>query len=226
MLASGIQGDGWQSHCRCGVVTPFHLWEGLGVDGILRHALRPPEAGAALAPERLFAMSTAQLALETEQHLTQPATAAICFKGVASGPFQRYPEEARPIAHLASRDDGLTFKPFEDDLGYRWLIFSSQNFQALVTTLHVASQTLMEKGYGTQLLFAIFAFKDEQHQRIYWIYNYKRGYFYPFVPETDSHDRMRQRDNAEEMRLAAAMGKELPVEQELERWFPVWDVPI
>ncbi len=39
-----------------------------------------------VGPERLFAMSTAQLTLETEQHLTPTGNAAICFKGVASGP--------------------------------------------------------------------------------------------------------------------------------------------
>jgi hypothetical protein len=180
----------------------------------------PPSA------ERLFAMSTAQLALETDQHLTNGGTAALCFKGVASGPFADIQKNLDQLLTIAGRDDGLSFKPFEDDLGYRWLIFSSQNFQALVTTLHVASQTLMEQGYGTQLLFAIFRFDDEQHQPIYWIYNYKRGQFYPFVPRPDSHNRLRKRDNAEEMRLAAAIGKELPVEQELERWFPVWDLPL
>ena len=29
-----------------------------------------------------------------------------------------------------------------------------------------------------------------------------------------------------EKQLIAAIGKELPVEPELERWFPVWEVPI
>jgi hypothetical protein len=95
-----------------------------------------------------------------------------------------------------------------------------------VTTLHVASQTLIDQGYGSQLLFAIFRYNDAQNQPIYWIYNYKRGTFYPFVPRPDSHNPARKRDNAEEMRLAAAIGKELPVENELERWFPVWDLPL
>jgi hypothetical protein len=46
------------------------------------------------------------------------------------------------------------------------------------------------------------------------------------VPQTDTHDPQHRRDNAEEMRLATALEKELPIEQELERWFPVWNVPI
>jgi hypothetical protein len=179
-----------------------------------------------VGPERLFAMSTAQLALETDQHLTAVGSAALCFKGVASGPFAEIQRDLDQLLQIAGRDDGLTVKPFEDNFGYRWLIFGSKDFQALVTTLHVASQTLQERGYGSQLLFAVFRFGDDQARPVYWIYNYKRGFFYPFVPRPDSHDPRRTRDNAEEMRLATAIGKELPVEQELERWFPVWDLPL
>lgn len=183
---------------------------------------KPVPAG----PERLFAMSTAQLTLETDQHLTAAGSAALCFKGVASGPFAEILRDLDQLLQLAGRDDALTVKPFDDQLGYRWLIFTGKDFQSLVTTIHVASQTLLERGYGSQLLFAIFRFDDDQSHPVYWIYNYKRGTFYPFVPRPDSHNPMRTRDNAEEMRLATAIGKELPVEQELERWFPVWDLPM
>jgi hypothetical protein len=177
-------------------------------------------------PERLFAMSTAQLTLETEQHLTAEGAAALCFKGVASGPFADIQRDLEQLMEIAGRDDALSVKPYEDPYGYRWLIFTSKDFQALVTTIHVASQTLMEHGYGSQLLFAVFRFDDQQGAPMYWIYNYKRGMFYPFVPRPDSKSPARKRDNAEEMRLATALGKELPVEQELERWFPVWDLPL
>jgi hypothetical protein len=179
-----------------------------------------------VGPERLFAMSTAQLTLETDQRLTSAGSAALCFKGVASGPFAAIQRDLDQLLQIAGRDGGLAVKPFEDAFGYRWLIFTSKDFQALVTTLHMASQTLQEQGYGSQLLFAIFRFDDDQNRPVYWIYNYKRGLFYPFVPRPDSHDTLRRRDNAEEMRLATAIGKELPVEQELERWFPVWDLPL
>jgi len=178
-----------------------------------------------VGPERLFAMSTAQLALVTEQNLTTTGTAAICFKKIASGPFAALQTELGQLLDLTGKDDALTVKPYQDDMGYDWFIFTGANFQALVTTLHVASQTLIEKGYDSQLLFAIFPFTRPSGAKMYWMYNYKRGFFYPFVPSKDTHDRMRQRDNPEEMRLATAIGKELPVEQEFERWYPAWDLP-
>jgi hypothetical protein len=179
-----------------------------------------------VGPERLFAMSTAQITLETDQNLTPTNSAGLCFKAIASGPFKQIQSELEQLLQLTARDDGMTIKSFEDSLGYRWFLLAAKDFQSLVTTMHVASQTLIEKGYDTQLLFAIFAFKTAQGSPIYWIYNYKRGFFYPFVPQSDSHDPQHRRDNAEEMRLATALGKELPVEQELERWYPVWDLPI
>ena len=175
--------------------------------------------------ERLFAMSTAQITLETDQQLTPTGTAAMCFKGVASGPFAQIQQDLDQLLKIAGRDDQLSYKPFKDDLGYSWLIFTCQDFQMLVTTLHMASQTLLEQGYGSQLLFAIFAFKDKDARELYWIYNYKRSVFFPFAPIQDSHDKLRRRDNPEELRLATALQKDLPVEKEIERWYPVWDLP-
>ncbi|HEX5440040.1 MAG TPA: hypothetical protein VFW76_04105, partial [Ktedonobacterales bacterium] len=110
-----------------------------------------------VGPERLFAMSTAQLTLETSQQLTPTGSAAICFKGVASGPFKSIQAELSQLLELTGRDDQLTIKPYEDDFGYRWFIFTGKDFQALVTTLHVASETLIAKGYGSMLMFAMFA---------------------------------------------------------------------
>jgi hypothetical protein len=46
------------------------------------------------------------------------------------------------------------------------------------------------------------------------------------VPQTDSHDKTRQRNNPEEMRLATAMDKELPMEKDFQFWFPVWDLQL
>ncbi len=179
-----------------------------------------------VGPERLFAMSTAQITLEAEQHLSPGGAVAICFKRIPSAPFQELEADLRQLVELTAKDAQLQLKTFQDPLGYQWFIFSGPDFQALVTALHVASQTLIEKGYDAQLLFAIFAFTDADSRPVYWIYNYKRGAFYPFVPRPDSHSAARQRDNQEELRLAAALGKELPVEGQLEYWYPVWDLPL
>jgi hypothetical protein len=84
------------------------------------------------------------------------------------------------------------------------------------------SSALQAGGYGDRILAAVFAFRDEQDRPLYWIYNFKRGTFYPFVPAGGSQ----QRDNERELRLKAQIGADLPVEPELERWFPLWGIPV
>ena len=77
-------------------------------------------------------------------------------------------------------------------------------------------------GYGDRILAAVFSFRDERGRALYWIYNYKRGAFYPFVPSGGEQ----QRDSERELQLKAQIGSELPVEAELERWFPLWGIPV
>jgi hypothetical protein len=47
------------------------------------------------------------------------------------------------------------------------------------------------------------------------------GEIYPFVPSAGEQ----QRDNEHELRLKAQIGQDLPVEPELDRWFPLWASP-
>jgi len=80
----------------------------------------------------------------------------------------------------------------------------------------------LDAGYGERVLCAVFAFDQGSGQPVYWIYNYKRGAFYPFVPKGTGQER----DNERELRLKAQVGADLPLEPELERWFPLWGTPI
>ena len=48
--------------------------------------------------------------------------------------------------------------------------------------INAVSGALEGGGYGDRLLCAVFSFEDERKRPLYWIYNYKRGSFYPFVP--------------------------------------------
>ncbi|HEU5440369.1 MAG TPA: hypothetical protein VFU88_13845 [Ktedonobacterales bacterium] len=180
-----------------------------------------------VGPERLFAISTADTTLQTAQDLKSTGVGAMCFRGVASGPFAQMQRDLDAMLTVAEKDQGgAQYRYFQDDLGYTWLIFESGDFQTLVTTVHVASRTLLDQGYGSQLLFAIFPFKDSNGHVLYWIYNYKRGTFYPFVPQADSHDKLRRRNNPEELRLASALKDEMPIEDQIEMWYPVWDLPL
>ena len=56
---------------------------------------------------------------------------------------------------------------------------------------------------------------------LFLVYLYKRGTFYPFAPDGKEH-----RDNELELRIRAVLGSDLPVEADLARWFPLWDMPV
>ena len=71
------------------------------------------------------------------------------------------------------------------------------------------------------MLAAVVPF-EEEGRPIYFIYNYKRGYWYPFVPAPGE----KQRNNERELQLKAQIGTDLPIEPELTRWFPLWDLPL
>ena len=68
----------------------------------------------------------------------------------------------------------------------------------------------------------MFRFTRDNGRDVYFIYNIKRGFWYPFVPAEGEQ----VRDNEAELRLKAQLGGELPMEPELERWFPLWGVPL
>jgi len=170
--------------------------------------------------EKLFAMSTAQVTLSVNLGLSPTGKAAICFRPVTSSFFESAESELKGILEIGAKETGTRVGMAKDSYGFQWILLQDDDFEDLVATLHVISQTLGEHGFSDQLLAAVFQFTDQQ-KPVYWIYNYKRGRFYPFVPTGDKN-----RDNAYELRLRAVMEKELPIEPELERWYPLWDIPL
>jgi hypothetical protein len=173
------------------------------------------------APDRLFAMSTAYVKLETELSITSSGAAAIVFQPLSTADFDSIVRDTEEVVRATASDSGTTVDTSDDSFGYRWLLLRGKSFDDLVVGINAVSGALEAGGYGDRVLCAVFAFQDRHQKRLYWIYNFKRGSFYPFVPTGEQ-----QRDNERELVLKAQIGSELPVEQELERWFPLWGTPI
>lgn len=169
-------------------------------------------------PDRLFAMSTAYVTLNTNLALVSKG-AGICFKPLEASRFARAEIEIRELLQQSCKETNTQYSIKKDTYGYMWIVLSDPDFEDLVTTLYMVSETLTEHGFGEQLLCAVFKFRGESD--MYWIYNYKQGTFYPFVPGGG-----KKRDTPYEFRLRAIMEKELPVEKDVERWFPLWDIPV
>jgi hypothetical protein len=174
------------------------------------------------APDRLFAMSTAYVTFETELELKTRGVAGIVFKALDTTDFASIVSDMEEVVRGTSSDAGTTVETKDDSFGYRWMVLRDSDFDDLVVGVNAVSGALEGGGYGDRILAAVFAFEDAKGKPVYWIYNYKRGAFYPFVPAGGE----KQRDTERELRLKAQIGPELPIEPELERWFPLWDIPI
>ncbi|MPZ14149.1 MAG: hypothetical protein GEU73_06940 [Chloroflexi bacterium] len=171
--------------------------------------------------DAIFAMATAQVTMSERLGLTPAGRAGICFKPVASSYFQELERELEQILAMSGRETATIVESRQDTYGYRWVTLSDRDFEDLVNTVYLVSQELHEHGFGPQLLAALFPFSLDGNT-VYWVYSYKRGTFYPFVPKGVS----KQRDNALELRFQAIIGRELPVESKQEQWFPLWDAPV
>ena len=172
------------------------------------------------AEDRLFAMTTAHVTFETALGLRHRTAAGIVFQPVATADFGSIVKETEELLRGQAEDTGTTVESTEDQFGYRWMVLRDDDFEDLVVSVNVVSSQLEGGGYGDRLLAAVFAFEHDG-KPVYFIYNFKRGAYYPFVPKGG-----RNRDNEHELRLKAQVGSELPIEQELDRWFPLWEIPL
>jgi PspAB-like protein len=173
------------------------------------------------AGERLFAISTARITLEAELGLKSTGSAGVCFKSLSAGEFVRAENDLQELLDAVANESGSKVERRSDEFNFEWLVVRDRDFEDLVTTVHLIASELESRGFGPQLLAAVFPFEGNG-KKVYWIYGFKRGAFWPFVPTGED----KERDNAEELELKAKLEKELPIEEDLTRWFAIFDAPV
>jgi len=176
------------------------------------------------APDRLFAITTAYITLETEHQISSRGVAAIVFQPLETGDFERIAADMEEVLRGTGADSGSTIETSADSFGYRWMIVRDPDVEDLAVGINAVSDQLAVDGYADRVLCAVFAFQDAGGAPIYFIYNYKRGTWYPFSPAGDAA--AQERATERELRLRAVIGADLPIEPELDRWFPLWGIPI
>jgi hypothetical protein len=199
--------------------------------------------------DALFALPSAAVTLQTAAGLVSTGSAGICWKPPAG---QSAADVQTEIGQLLEIDDDPATDPLgdpadrpaatgaiepaagaphamtqaEDSFGYRWLLLEDPEIDDLVTRVHLVNSTLTDNGWGPQLLCSVFHFVPGPDagvgaKGLYLVYLYKRGTFYPFAPDGHEH-----RDTETELRIRAVLGSDLPIEDDLSRWFPLWDLPV
>ncbi len=205
--------------------------------------------------DRLFAIATAYIALQAEHGIAPTGTAAIVFQALETAEFEATLRDMEQVVRETGADSGTAVSTENDSYGYRWMVLRNSaqtpSVEDLAVGINAVSGSIETAGHGERLLCAVFAFRDAQSRPVYFIYNYKRGYWYPFVPKGTAARPSGastgtsgvsvsytgeaaaalpvdagQRSTERELQLKAQMEHELPIEPELERWFPLWGIPI
>jgi len=183
--------------------------------------------------EKLFAISTASITLESSLNLKPSGYAGICFKPIGASAYESARKEIQELLEYSSKETKTEFRMEKDEFNFLWAIFKDPDFDDLVANIHLVSQTLEERGFGEQILCAIYRFDSETGTKaaasrentdgikvVYWIFSFKQGTYYPFIPLPGN-----QRDSPFEFRLRADMEKEMPIEKNVEKWYPLWGIP-
>jgi len=170
--------------------------------------------------DQLFALVTAAVTLDTELGLKPAGAGAIAFKPQSSGEFRSAFDEVDQLVDAVAQQSGSQVERKSDEYGYDWIVVHDPEIEDLVASAHTLSSELTAKGFGSLLLAAIFRFDGYEHP-VYFIYGFKRGAWWPFIPAGES-----KRDNAKELELKAKLEHELPIEQDLTRWLALFDAPV
>jgi hypothetical protein len=200
-----------------------------------RHEVKGP------APEKLFAISTAYITLQAEHGIDPSGVAAIVFQPLANSEFEAAIVEMEEVVKATGGEAGTSVATQDDSFGYRWMVLRNPSgkpsIEDLAVGINAVSSSIEMAGHGERLLCAVFGFQEgagagaaTTPKRVYFIYNYKRGHWYPFVPAPGAAggdgSKPGERLTERELQLKAQIGSELPIEPEIERWFPLWGIPI
>ena len=161
------------------------------------------------------------MTLQTECSLTPAGDSALIFKPLSAGEFASTEKDAEELLRGIATGQGSEIDRKTDSFGFEWVIVRDPQLDDQVAGVHALASELEDHGFGGQLLAAAFKFDGGSHP-VYWIYGFKTGTWWPFVPTGEKQER----DNAQELELKAKLEKELPVEPDLSKWLALFDAPI
>ncbi|MFG2757117.1 hypothetical protein [Streptomyces wuyuanensis] len=175
--------------------------------------------------DRLFGLPAAAITLQAGAGFVPTGAGSVCFSGVEGGAFARVQDDVRDLLDADTDRGGTPVAFTRDAYGYTWLLarHPADDTASLVNDLHAVNTLLQDAGFGPHLLCSLAGFRDTAAERdLALVYLYKRGTFYPFAPLPGTAER---RDNALELQVRALLSDDLPMEDDLSRWFPLWGAP-
>ena len=196
--------------------------------------------------DEMFALPSASITLQSAAGMSCSGHAGVCFKPPTGQGFEEMQAE---VVSLLSMDGSGGLHQEKDSFGYQWLVVEDTDIEQLVTRIHLVNSSLSDSGWGPQLLCSVFGLAELPTgaddaasaadtgsaalvettagpgqlltSTAFLVYLFKRGTFYPFVPQGKEH-----RDTEQELKLKSLVADDLTVETDLDRWFPLWDLPV
>ncbi|MGI8559347.1 MAG: PspA-associated protein PspAB [Solirubrobacteraceae bacterium] len=142
-----------------------------------RHSVKAPAA-----QDRLFALSTAYVTLQAEHETESTGVAGIVFQPLATSDFENIVRDMEQVVKATGGELGASVESRDDSYGYRWMIVRDPALEDLVVAVNGVSRALAKGRYGESVPCAVFGFRSPHDPKVYFIYTYKRGPWYPFVP--------------------------------------------
>lgn len=174
------------------------------------------EASKKADPNDLIALSRVSLAIETEMNYEPARTAALAFSDIDSTDFDKALDEVKGV--IQNSDDTQDANlDIEDIHGTQWIVVQDESIESLVANLQYGASAMESVKYSSRLLAAVLPFENEENNKIYVIYSFRRGKFYPFAPEG-----LNDRNSKIERRLSTILEDEIDVEQDKNYWYPLW----
>lgn len=169
--------------------------------------------------DSLFALPSAAVTLQASLDMRPTGRGSVAFRAPEGRAFADVESEVR---RLLDADGGPPVELTADEFGFTWLVVSTDpaDVPGVVTDLHAVNTSLVEAGFGPQLLCSQVSFRDPEDRPLALVYLFKRGTFYPFAPAGEQ-----QRDNVRELQVRDLLTGELPLEADLTRWLAIWDAP-
>jgi hypothetical protein len=173
--------------------------------------------------DALFALPSSALTLQVSLDMLPTGQGSVAFRAPEGRAFADVEAQVRSLLDASG---GHPVEVATDSFGFTWLVVRTEppDVGTAVTEVHAVNTSLVDAGFGPQLLCSLVSFRDPEGRALALVYLFKRGSFYPFAPTGDPAT-SQERDNVLELQVRDLLAQELPFEADLSRWFPVWGAP-
>ncbi len=170
--------------------------------------------------DALFLVPSAAITLETALGFAPTGSGSVCYRSASGAAFAQTQQDV--VALIRDDADAPDVTVSQDDFGFTWLVVAGDatDMSGLCTDLHAVNTTLELNGFEGGLLCSMVPFANAAGQRFGLTYLYKSGTFYAFAPSGEQ-----SRDTLLELSVRDLLGKELPMEPDVQRWLAVWKAP-